>query len=70
MGFRSLAYSIALALSVAGSAQALDLQTATIADVNAAFKQGSLTSEKLVAAYLKRIEAYDKQGPTINAVIR
>jgi amidase len=28
-----------------------------------------LTSEQLVSAYLKRIEAYDKQGPAINAII-
>ncbi len=30
---------------------------------------GALTSETLVRAYLARIAAYDKQGPTINAVI-
>src|SRR5215470_15314394 len=30
---------------------------------------GTLTSEQLVSAYLKRIEAYDKQGPAINAII-
>src|SRR4029077_18237758 len=28
-----------------------------------------LSSEKVVAAYLKRIEAYDKKGPSINTVI-
>ena len=46
-----------------------DLQTATIADINAAFDAGALTSERLVELYLARIEAYDKQGPNINAVI-
>ena len=46
-----------------------DLQTATIADINAAFDAGALTSERLVELYLARIEAYDKQGPRINAVI-
>jgi amidase len=30
---------------------------------------GSLTSEKLVGLYMKRIEAYDKKRPVINAVI-
>jgi amidase len=47
----------------------INLYTATIADLNAAFKSGTLTSEQLTAAYLARIEAYDKKGPTINAVI-
>jgi amidase len=46
-----------------------DLQTATIEDINAAFDAGALTSEKLVALYLARIAAYDKQGPNINAII-
>jgi amidase len=46
-----------------------DLQTATIEDINKAFDSGALTSEKLVQMYLKRIEAYDKKGPKINAVI-
>jgi amidase len=65
--------TVALALAVSAlapvRAAALNLETATIADLNAAFAGGILTSEKLVDAYLKRIEAYDKQGPTINAVL-
>jgi amidase len=47
----------------------LDLTTASIADLNAAFDAGALTSEKLVQMYLKRIAAYDDQGPGINAVL-
>ncbi|BET66713.1 amidase [Opitutales bacterium ASA1] len=50
-------------------ANGLTLETATIADLNAAFAKGTLTSEKLTELYLKRIAAYDKQGPTINSVI-
>jgi amidase len=50
-------------------AESLDLRTATIADLNKAFASGNLTSEKVVAAYLARIAAYDKKGPTINSVI-
>jgi Asp-tRNA(Asn)/Glu-tRNA(Gln) amidotransferase A subunit family amidase len=53
----------------APAARVFDLQTATIADINAAFDAGALTSERLVELYLARIEAYDKQGPRINAVI-
>lgn len=47
----------------------IPLAAATIADINAAFKAGTLTSEQLVTWYLARIEAYDDQGPKINAVI-
>jgi amidase len=46
-----------------------DLQTATVADINAAIDAGALSSEKLVRLYLNRIEAYDKNGPKINSVI-
>lgn len=57
-----------LLFSAAGAAK-LDLATATIADLQAAFEKGTLTSEQLVSAYLARIDAYDKRGPTINTVI-
>src|SRR5689334_17940012 len=65
-----LAVSIALALGSVSAARAatLNIETASIADINKAFA-GGLTSEKVVAAYLKRIEAYDKKGPAINTVI-
>lgn len=45
------------------------LEDATIAELNSAFADGSLTAEKLTAAYLARIKAYDKTGPTINSII-
>jgi amidase len=57
-----------LAFAAAG-AKPLNLETATIADLQAAFADGSLTSEQLVRAYLARINVYDKKGPTINTVI-
>ena len=40
----------------------------TIADVHAAIRAGTLTCHALVQAYLRRIDAYDKQGPAINAI--
>jgi len=43
-----------------------DLQNATIADINAAFDAHALTSEKLTALELKRIETYE---PKLHAVI-
>jgi amidase len=61
--------ALASALYVPARAAGLNIETATIADLNAAFADGTLTSEQLVSAYLKRIAAYDKQGPAINAII-
>ena len=51
------------------TAESLNLTDATIADINAAFDSGALNSEKLVALSLARIEAYDDNGPAINAVL-
>ena len=66
-----LVISLVLAAMFASAAPAatFDLTTATIADINAAFDSGTLTSEKLVRLYLERIKAYDHQGPKINAVL-
>lgn len=63
------AIAIALGSSLPAQAEVLDISSASIAELNQAYATGTLTSEKVVAAYLKRIEAYDKRGPTINAVI-
>ncbi|MPY72296.1 MAG: amidase [Alphaproteobacteria bacterium] len=41
----------------------------TIADIHAAFLAGNLTARELVQIYLDRIAAYDKKGPSINALI-
>jgi amidase len=41
----------------------------TIADVHAAMRDGTLTTKRLVEMYLARMEAYDKKGPALNAVI-
>jgi amidase len=42
---------------------------ATIADIHDAYKSGRLTARQLVELYLARIDAYDKKGPAINAII-
>jgi Asp-tRNA(Asn)/Glu-tRNA(Gln) amidotransferase A subunit family amidase len=42
---------------------------ATIDGVHAAFKARTLTCRALVQTYLDRIEAYDKQGPGLNAIV-
>lgn len=51
------------------SAQGFNVVETTINDIHAAFKSGTLTSRQLVQIYLDRIEAYDKKGPAINAII-
>lgn len=51
------------------AARTFELTSASIADINAAFEVGALTSEKLTQLYPARIEAYDKRGPKLNAVL-
>jgi hypothetical protein len=41
---------------------------ATIDDVQSAFKSRQLTCRSLLESYLNRINAYDKVGPSLNAV--
>jgi amidase len=50
-------------------AKTIDFDSATIADINAAFDAGTLTSEKLVQMCLARIAAFDRKGPSLHAVI-
>lgn len=62
--------SLVFALSTgAASAATLDITHATIPEFQAAYVTGRLTAERVTAAYLARITAYDKAGPAINAVI-
>jgi amidase len=49
--------------------RSFDLLTASIADIHAAVDAGALTYERLVGLYLKRIDAYDKQGPRLRAIL-
>ena len=51
------------------SDDAFALSEATLPAINRAFDEGRLTAEHLVRRCLDRIEAYDRQGPCINAVI-
>jgi amidase len=50
-------------------AKTIDLDSATIADINAAFNAGTLTAENLVQLCLARIQRYDRQGPSLHAVM-
>ena len=64
-----LAVVLAAAFTPLAARKAIDLDAATIADLNAAFAAGTLTSEQLVQLHLARIQAYDRQGPSLRAVI-
>ena len=47
----------------------VELIELTIAQAQEAMLSGTLTARDLVLAYLARIDAYDKQGPSFNAVM-
>jgi amidase len=69
---RKLALSILIVLGTLCpvlDAKTIDLDSATIADINAAFKSGTLTAEKLVQLCLARIQTYDREGPALHAVM-
>jgi amidase len=64
-----LALSLTASVAVRADGRQFDLLTATIDDIQAAVAVGALTYERLVQLYLNRIQAYDKNGPRLNAVI-
>lgn len=50
-------------------APSYDVEEKTIAQLQADLTSGAVTSEQLVQAYLDRIEAVDRSGPTLNSII-
>ena len=62
-------FLMAAALPSSLTAQAFEVEETTIAQVHDAMKAGRLTCRVLVDSYLKRIAAYDKNGPAINAIV-
>jgi amidase len=62
---------VVAALLTLGSARArtIEFDAATIADINAAFDAGTLTSESLTRMCLARITAFDRKGPSLHAVM-
>jgi len=55
--------------AVCGLAQTFEVMESSIADEQKAMTEGRVTSRALVEAYLRRIEAYDRQGPKLNAIL-
>jgi amidase len=68
--------AIAVGASMGGVARvapvpalAFDVMEKSIADLQQAMAGGAVTSRQLVEAYLARIDAYDRGGPKLNAMI-
>ena len=59
----------AVLLTALGCASEFEVEETTIAEIHAGMQAGRLTAVQLVQSYLDRIEAYDKQGPSINSII-
>ena len=68
---RLLAIAVAFVVATwpASAAKSIEFDAATIADINRAFDAGTLTAERLVQLCLARIEAYDRHGPSLHAVM-
>ena len=56
-------------LADGGADRSFHLAEASITDIHEAMQAGTLTCHSLVQQYLDRIEAYDKQGPAVNAML-
>ena len=56
-------------VSKGGSFRLTWTDEATVADIRAALAAHEITCRQLVQMYLDRIEAYDKKGPLLNAIV-
>ena len=63
------AVAAALALTAHAQGRTFDLLTAGIDDIQAAVDAGAVTYERLVRMYLDRIDAFDRRGPQLRAII-
>jgi amidase len=66
---RFLLLAAALVGATAARAASVALTDATIVELQAAMQSGSLTAEKLTQMFLARIDAYEKSGPRLHAII-
>jgi amidase len=58
-----------LPFSAHAAGQQFNLMEASIGSIHQAMRAGTLTCHGLVQQYLDRIAAYDKQGPSLNAIL-
>src|SRR5687768_10398355 len=69
LGVVAAAYLCTATSAATNQTRTFDLLTASIHDIHAAIDVGALTYERLVRLYLNRIDAYDRKGPQLRAVI-
>ena len=70
MNRRDLVKSAFLAaVSTSAAAPRVDLEQLTVEDIQKGFRSGQFTAQSLTESYLARIDAVDRNGPAINAVI-
>ena len=67
--FTLAAALLSLSMTQGSAARAVEYDQATIAELSAAMTAGTLTSEKLVQLCLARIDAFDRKGPSLGAVL-
>jgi Asp-tRNA(Asn)/Glu-tRNA(Gln) amidotransferase A subunit family amidase len=60
---------LAFAENKEAGAKPFVLEEATVESIHAAFAAGTLTCTALIKSYLARIDAYDKQGPSLRAIL-
>jgi len=68
-GRAALAWCLVAGLIFASRAFAFSVEEASIADIHDAYRDGRVSVHQVIAGYLARIEAYDKDGPYINSLI-
>ena len=69
--FRNILFSLCLFAPLYSFAQPqFDVYEASIAQIRDALGRGQVSSVQLVQQYLDRIQAYDKQGPKLNSIVR
>ena len=70
MSFRLFAAALLFSGPLGAQTSApFEVEEATIAQVHEAMRDHRLTCRALVDAYLRRIDAYDKNGPALNAIV-
>src|SRR5437016_14476020 len=65
----SIAISWLFSTSPGSALRLMWTHEATIADIQAALRAKQITCRELVQMYIDRIEAYDRRGPALNAII-
>lgn len=64
-----LKYALAAIPAARAVSQSIDLEELTLDDLERGFRSSQFTSRAVTEWYLARIDAFDKKGPRVNAVI-